>query len=237
MSDGYIGLYRSLFNKGGLWSEKRVFSRAEAWLDLLQLAAFAPTERFINGKFIHHQIGEFVAAERFLVKRWGWSRTKVRNFIQNHEKAHKLDQRKDQGEVVRIICNYGTYVFLKTKEDTKEKSEDETINQTDEEPPKNQGRTKTNKEKEEKKEKKSICKKAKADSIEEVIDYCKSLGLETSDGVYFWNHWEGNGWINGGKVIKDWKATIRAWKAYGHLSSQKNGGTGKGSSYGKEGAF
>ena len=78
--------------------------------------------------------------------------------------------------------------------------------------------------------------KAKAGSIEEVIAFCESLSLPASDGIYLWNHWEGNGWTNNGKKIKDWKATVRSWKDAGYLPSQKGGGQ-KGSSYGKEGAF
>lgn len=131
---------------------------------------------------------------------------------------------------MRCICNYDTYVFRNTKEDTKEK----TTNQTKEEPPENHRRTKDKKEKKDKQEKN--ISKARANSIEEVIEYCQSLDLETSDGVYLWNHWEGNGWVNGGNRIKDWKATVRAWKTHGYLPSQKGQG-GKGSSYGQEAEF
>lgn len=146
MAEGYLGLFRSFF-KGDLWNEKRVFSRAEAWLDLTQFAAFVPTVRCIKGKFIHHSIGEFVAAERFLENRWSWSRTKVRNFIKNHVNNHKLDQRKDQGLTVLKVCNYETYVFVNTTKDTKNNTKEDTTNQTQKEPRENQGSTKVKKDK------------------------------------------------------------------------------------------
>ncbi len=63
--------------------------------------------------------------------------------------------------------------------------------------------------------------RGKPESEQEVIDYLLSLSLPKSDGEYFWNHWEGNGWQNGGKSIQDWKATVRSWKAAGHCPSQK----------------
>lgn len=60
-------------------------------------------------------------------------------------------------------------------------------------------------------------------NYEEVKAFCSELSLPDGDSEYLFNHWEGNGWTNGGKPIKDWKRTIRAWKAAGHLPSQKNG--------------
>lgn len=69
--------------------------------------------------------------------------------------------------------------------------------------------------------------KRKARSEEEVVEFCKSVGLRENDGHYFWNHWEGNGWINGAKPIRSWKATIRSWKDAGHCPSQKGVNNGR----------
>ncbi len=55
----------------------------------------------------------------------------------------------------------------------------------------------------------------------DVDRYCEELGLTCSDATHVFNKWEGNGWTNGGKPIRDWKATIRSWKAAGYLPSQK----------------
>jgi hypothetical protein len=59
-------------------------------------------------------------------------------------------------------------------------------------------------------------------SIEEVKAFCKSIGLPEADGEWFFYKSEGNGWKNNGVPIKDWKATIRAWRMANHLPSQKN---------------
>lgn len=53
----------------------------------------------------------------------------------------------------------------------------------------------------------------------EAEEFCQSLGLPASDGTAMFLHWEEKGW---GKV-KDWKLTIRKWKSFGYLPSQKNG--------------
>jgi hypothetical protein len=60
-------------------------------------------------------------------------------------------------------------------------------------------------------------------TIEEVMAFAESLGLPASDGEATYYKWEGNGWKNGSNPVKDWKATIRSWKAGGFLPSQKNG--------------
>lgn len=62
---------------------------------------------------------------------------------------------------------------------------------------------------------KSIC------TLDEAVAFVVELGLPASDGEACFHKWEGNGWTNGGKKIKDWKATIRSWNAAGYLPSQK----------------
>ncbi len=56
--------------------------------------------------------------------------------------------------------------------------------------------------------------------------FCVSLGLPASDGEAMFLHWEEKGW---GKV-NDWKATIRKWKSFGYMPSQKAKGNRNGSS-------
>ncbi len=64
--------------------------------------------------------------------------------------------------------------------------------------------------------------KATASSEEEVTTFVLSLGLPGSDGIWFFNKCEGNGWKNRGQPIRDWKATIRSWQSASYLPSQKS---------------
>lgn len=52
---------------------------------------------------------------------------------------------------------------------------------------------------------------------QEAEDFCESIGLPRSDGTAMFLHWEERGW----QKVKDWKATIRKWKAFDYLPSQK----------------
>jgi hypothetical protein len=58
-------------------------------------------------------------------------------------------------------------------------------------------------------------------TLEEVFALCSELGLTQSDAEYVFHKWQGNGWTNGNKPIRDWPATVRQWKAGRFFPSQK----------------
>lgn len=60
---------------------------------------------------------------------------------------------------------------------------------------------------------------------EEVITFFISQELPASDGRWFFNKCEGNGWKNGGEPIKDWKRTVIAWKLARYFPSQRVNGS------------
>lgn len=57
----------------------------------------------------------------------------------------------------------------------------------------------------------------------ECIEYAVELGLLPNDGEWFYYKMTGCGWKNGKIPVKDWKATMRAWKLAGYMASQRNG--------------
>lgn len=63
----------------------------------------------------------------------------------------------------------------------------------------------------------SASKSASACTQKEVEDFCESLSLPRSDGEAMFLHWQ----EKGPAKVKDWKATIRKWKSFGYLPSQK----------------
>lgn len=56
----------------------------------------------------------------------------------------------------------------------------------------------------------------------EIVEFVKSIDLPESDGIATFQKWEGNGWMNGGQKIKNWKMTIQSWKTAGYMPSQKS---------------
>ena len=62
---------------------------------------------------------------------------------------------------------------------------------------------------------------------QEFSDYAVEIGLPKSDGEFLHDHLLESGWKRGKESIKDWKATMRKWKAGEWLPSQKVAKNGK----------
>lgn len=101
-------LGRSMFSHH-LWQENRVFSRAEAWLDLLQTAAIVPQKRLIAGHPIEIPRGGIVASVRFLSVRYKWSNTKVCLFLDSLECEGMIIREKRHGNTAILLCNFEKY--------------------------------------------------------------------------------------------------------------------------------
>ena len=65
-------------------------SRAEAWLDMLAMAAREPTRVKNRGKIVTIGAGEFLAPTSMLAARWNWTNQTVRCHIANLEEAGHL---------------------------------------------------------------------------------------------------------------------------------------------------
>jgi hypothetical protein len=130
MKTGYIMLQRQFFSHW-LWEEERSFSKAEAFLDLLQLAAFAPTKRTISGALIELDEGEFVASVRYLCARWTWGKDKVAGFMKVLEKDGTIRRETRQGETIVILCNYKHYNGRQTIDQTANQTANQTMEQTE----------------------------------------------------------------------------------------------------------
>lgn len=160
---GYIMLSRRFF-ANPLWVEPREYSRAEAWLDLIQAAGIEERVIILDGRAIESRRGELAASRRFLENRWRWSAGKVTRFLDMLKSQGMIETRKEHDQTVIRLCNYDTYNPLVTDRHTGEKTSDEprtephnniidsslpwsadqsrTANRTNREPDANQTRTK-----------------------------------------------------------------------------------------------
>lgn len=145
--DYYIPISRRLFEHH-LWCEERIFSRFEAWLDILQSARFEDTKQLIGNRLIEVKRGQMLVSLRYLAARWQWSTKKVGTFLELLIQDGMIvkETPKETGQTVITICNYDKYNALTPKEETPRKQEGNTL----ETPWKQQG----NKIKKDKKEKK-----------------------------------------------------------------------------------
>ena len=127
MPTDFFPIARRFFNHD-LWQEKRTFSRAEAWMDLLQSANWETGQRMVRGRLIPLERGQLIASLRFLGLRWRWSKNKVASFLRYLEDekmviSHPFKKRDTHGtengtdggtfqgssETIITLCKYGVY--------------------------------------------------------------------------------------------------------------------------------
>ncbi|AGY47959.1 replication protein [Bacillus phage poppyseed] len=77
---GFILLHRSIQNHW-LYEEKRVFSRYEAFTDLLMMVNHKDNKVLQDGELVEVKRGERITSIRQLMDRWQWSNTKVKKFL------------------------------------------------------------------------------------------------------------------------------------------------------------
>ncbi|MCM1216559.1 MAG: hypothetical protein NC209_04130 [Alistipes sp.] len=112
MDIGYIPLSRKFFEHE-LWQEPRVFSRAEAFADLLRRTRFeANTSTILVGvQSVEIRRGEVAISLRFLSQQWQWSKNKVDKFLKYLEKQGMIEKRTAKGTAQTVIklCNFDKY--------------------------------------------------------------------------------------------------------------------------------
>lgn len=117
MSEGWIKLHRKVMEHE-FYKEKRVFSRFEAWTDLLLLANHADNKVIFDGSLIEVKRGSHITSIRKLCDRWQWSNTKVNKFLTLLKDEKMLTQKSDAKKTVLTVVNYGFYQDQKDTETT-----------------------------------------------------------------------------------------------------------------------
>lgn len=107
MSNGWISLHRQIQDHW-LW-EQKPFAQGQAWIDLLLLAYHEDVQRPYKGKLKTYHKGEIHCSLSFLADRWGWSRRRVRRFINLLENAQMVSARVSTGDTVISLVNWGKF--------------------------------------------------------------------------------------------------------------------------------
>jgi hypothetical protein len=98
---GHINLHRGLRDHP-YWEDPE---RLRAWIDILFMAAWKKHRRLVGTAQIEVDRGQFIASERFLSARWGWSRGKVRRFLEAAQEANEIEPTGDtsDGTTYRVV--------------------------------------------------------------------------------------------------------------------------------------
>ena len=124
MQQGWIRLYRSMLDNF-LWKEERIFSKAEAWLDILLRANFEKGTIIINKVKLDLEPGQLATTMVHLSKRWGWSRTKVDKFLTILENEQMVSIKRTSKYTLITILKWGFYQQDEQEKDNKKTSKEQ----------------------------------------------------------------------------------------------------------------
>lgn len=114
MAQGWISLHRQL-QKHWLWADKP-FSKGQAWIDLLLSANHCDRKVLLGNELIEVKAGSFITSELKLMERWGWSKSKVRKFLEVLQSDGMIVKNSDKKKTTIIIENYSVYQYYETTE-------------------------------------------------------------------------------------------------------------------------
>lgn len=121
MAYGWISIHRKI-QDDWLWEEKP-FSKGQAWIDLLLMVNHDDNTIIFDGKPMQISRGSCITSMQKLCDRWGWSNTKVKNFLKILEKDEKILLKIAPRKATALtIVNYNKYQDTDISKNTTETS-------------------------------------------------------------------------------------------------------------------
>ena len=150
-------------------------------------------------------------------KLWGWSRCKVRNFVNSirHPNGHSVDTLKTHLRHTVHFIDKGLWDIKDTLKTPFRHPLDTPLDPTIYPNPNPNPKPK----------KKHSVKKFKKPSLEDVKRYCLERENKVSPEKWL-DYYISNGWKVGKNPMKDWKASVRTWERNNGRGGQSNGKSG-----------
>jgi hypothetical protein len=107
MDEGWVRLWRKILDNP-MWEEE-VFTRGQAWVDLLLVANHKQGSFRCRGLRVIVGRGQVGWSQGKLAGRWGWSRGKVARFLKELVDEGMIEQQTDNISSLVTIVNYEDY--------------------------------------------------------------------------------------------------------------------------------
>lgn len=134
---GYVKLWRKL-QDNELWQERRTFSRAEAFIDLIMSANWQDTVLF-DGTEVKR--GELAISIRELAHKWGWHKSRIERFLTNANGTLIGTRAGHRCTIIRVL-NYEYYQDLSPDGGTRPRQQCSKNGDTNRDTKKEEGRSK-----------------------------------------------------------------------------------------------
>lgn len=114
---GWIKIHRSITNHW-LYTEKRVFSKFEAWNDILLTVNYTDAKTIIKGSLYEVKRGQSILSLDSWSKRWNWDKSKVRRFLNTLQLDNMIVIKSDTVTTQLTVCNYESYQGERNADET-----------------------------------------------------------------------------------------------------------------------
>lgn len=139
MSKGFYLMYRGWMDNPVF--EREPFTECQAWLWLIEEAAYKPTQKRIGQYVVNLERGQVAVSYRFLSKTWGWHKSRIERFTKRLRIGTMIGTVTGTPLSVISICNYDKYQVA--SKDDRDSSRD-----ADRDKPRDKGRDNISKKKE-----------------------------------------------------------------------------------------
>ncbi|QIB68230.1 hypothetical protein Ami103574_02400 [Aminipila butyrica] len=116
MDKGYFKVYRKVFNNP-IWSIKP-YSKGQALIELIGTANYRPQTIILGNEEVEIKRGQLHTSEVKLAEKWGWSRKKVRTYLEQLERLKMVTTVGTTKGTTITIENYELYQGEGTADDT-----------------------------------------------------------------------------------------------------------------------
>lgn len=113
---GWIKLYRQV-QDCWIWNDKP-YNYGAAWVDMLLMANHKDKKIMFDKKPTTVKSGTFITSSRKLAERWGWSRGKLKRFLDELESDQMIIQNVTTKRTTISIVNYGVFQETQTTDST-----------------------------------------------------------------------------------------------------------------------
>ena len=118
---GWISVHRKI-QEHWVWDNDEPFDKRSAWIDILLMVNHKDKKFLLGNELVEVKAGERITSERKLAKKWNWSRTKVRSFLELLEKDGMIKTIKVPQKRTRLkVLNYSDYQGYENQRKTSKK--------------------------------------------------------------------------------------------------------------------
>ena len=198
--EGWIKLHRKL-QDNFIWKDGRVFSKAEAWIDILMEAQHDEKQfkTMIKNTVITCNRGQSIKSIQTWADRWTWNKSAVQRFLKllKREKMITLENLKKTTRLT--VCNYKTYqkkrIASESQTNRKRIASESQVNTDNNVNNENNGNNDNNY------------------TVQQVENEFFKQGLTDNDAEKFFNHYKSQGWKKGNNLpITDLTAQVTNWR-------------------------